>query len=342
MINPALELTAEKTQIALPRREPPPMATVLPASDTNTTRPVVAIVLGFAVLYIVWGTTYLGITYSLQTLPPFLSGAIRFLAAGSLIAVWVLLRSPGTFREVPWLTACAAGVLLSGIGNGLVIYAQQAVSSGVAALVVSAIPGFVLLFDALFFARTRPAFIRIAGVLIAVSGVALLTSDVGKLSGNAEPLHVMALLAAAIGWSFGTLVQQRAVTAQTMIAFTAAQMLAGGCFQLLASVLHGEWHSFDPAAVSTTSWFAVSYLVIFGSILAFNCYLWLLTQVSATAVTTYALVNPVIALLLGAVMLDERITTTAGIAAVLVLGGVALVLFHGAIAATRNRSKSGT
>jgi drug/metabolite transporter (DMT)-like permease len=317
------------------------MATVSSPAASNRSRPVAAIVLAFAVLYIVWGTTYLGITYSLQSLPPFLSGAIRFLAAGTLIGLWVLTRSPQSFREVPLITASLAGVLLSGIGNGLVVFAQQAVPSGVAALVVSAIPGFVLLFDALFFARVRPAFIRIVGVLVAIGGVGLLTSDMGRLSGTAAPLHVISLLAAAIGWSFGTLIQQRAVTTRILIAFTAVQMLAGGLFQLLASALHGEWQTFDPAAVTTTSWLAVGYLIILGSILAFNCYLWLLTQVSATAVTTYALVNPVIALILGAVMLDERITSTAGIAAVMVLGGVALVLFHGAFATLERRRKSG-
>lgn len=306
-------------------------------SVTTETRPLTFIVLAFAVIYLVWGTTYLGIAYSLQSLPPFLSGAIRFLSAGALIGLWVLLRAPERFRDVPLLTACGAGVLLSGIGNGLVIFAQQAVPSGVAALVVSSIPGLVLLFDALFFTRVRPATLRIFGVLIAIGGVALLSADVGRLSGTAEPLHVLALLAAATGWSFGTLVQQAAVTSRTILPFTAVQMIAGGAFQLSAAALTGEWQEFDPAAVTATSWLALGYLVIFGSILAFNCYLWLLTKVSAPAVTTYALVNPVIALVLGAMWLDERITLPATLAASLVLSGVALVLFHGAATSLRQR-----
>lgn len=309
-------------------------------SPEPASRSLTLIVLAFAVIYLVWGTTYLGIAYSLQSLPPFLSGAIRFLSAGALIGLWVLLRSPQHFREVPFLSACAAGVLLSGIGNGLVVFAQQAVPSGVAALVVSSIPGLVLLFDALFFTRVRPATLRIFGVLIAIGGVALLSADVGRLSGTAEPLHVFALLAAATGWSFGTLVQQSAVTPRTILAFTAVQMIAGGAFQLTAAAFAGEWQAFDPAAVTTTSWLALGYLVVFGSILAFNCYLWLLTRVSAPAVTTYALVNPVIALVLGAVWLQERITVTAMLAAGLVLSGVALVLFHGAAASLRQRSET--
>jgi drug/metabolite transporter (DMT)-like permease len=128
------------------------------------------------------------------------------------------------------------------------------------------------------------------------------------------------------------------VTSSTIFAFTAVQMLAGGVFQLSASALTGEWQNFDPSAVTTTSWIALGYLVIFGSILAFNCFLWLLTKVSAPAATTYALVNPVIALVLGAIWLDERITPTAMLAAGLVLSGVALVLFHGAARTLRQRS----
>lgn len=296
----------------------------------DSARPVLGIVLAFAVIYLVWGTTYLGITWSLQTLPPFLSGAIRFIVAGGLMLLWVLMRSPAALREVPLGKAAVAGVLLSGIGNGLVVFAQQGVPSGVAALVVSSIPGFVLLLDTLFFTRVRPALVRVAGMLIAIGGVGLLSTDIHRMSGDAQPLHVISLLAAAAGWSLGTLLQQKAVTPRTIVAFTSVQMLAGGLFQLIASGLHGEWVTFDPVSVSLASWLAVAYLIVFGSILAFNCYLWLLTQVSAPAATTYALVNPVIALILGAVIMNERITGPAMVAAALVLTGVSLVLFHGA------------
>jgi drug/metabolite transporter (DMT)-like permease len=300
-----------------------------PPSLIGEARPMLAIVLAFAVIYIIWGTTYLGITLSLQTLPPFLSGAIRFITAGGLMLVWVLLQNPGSLRDVPFGTAVLAGVLLSGIGNGFVIVAQQGVPSGVAALVVSAIPGIVLLFDALFFSRRRPGLAPMLGVLIALAGVGLLSSDVERMAGHATPLHVVALLSAATGWSLGTLIQQRAVTPRSIIPFTCVQMLAGGVFQLTLSGLTGEWSHFEVQQVSLISWFALAYLIVFGSIVAFNCFLWLLTQVPAPAVTTYALVNPVIALVLGSVILDERITPLAWLAALLVLTGVALVLFHG-------------
>ena len=134
---------------------------------------------------------------------------------------------------------------------------------------------------------------------------------------------------AAVGWGLGTLLQKGAVRPATVLGFTCVQMLVGGVFQGVLSVLDGEWQEFQLAEVTTTSWLALVYLIVLGSILAFNCYLWLLTQVSAAAVTTYALINPVIAMCLGALLLNERITLLAMLAAAMVIGGVALILFEG-------------
>lgn len=292
-------------------------------------RNLLAIILAFAVIYIVWGTTYLGIAYSLQSIPPFISGAIRFLLAGAAMFLWLGIRSRSPFAHVPWRTAVFVGVLNSGIGNGLVIYAQQGVPSGVAALVIGSIPGIVLLLDALFFTRRLPSVIPLIGMAVALAGVGLMANDLGNLTDRAKPLYVFALLFAAAGWGLGTLLQKGAVRPETVLGFTCVQMLVGGVFQGGLSILDGEWQTFQFAEVTTTSWLALLYLIVLGSILAFNCYLWLLTQVSAAAVTTYALINPVIAMCLGALLLNELITPLAIIAAVMVLGGVALILFEG-------------
>ena len=299
------------------------------SSPSSNTRNLLAIVLAFAVIYVVWGTTYLGIAFSIQSLPPFISGTLRFLLAGLLLLGWLLFRNRQPFAGVPLRTAVFVGVLNSGIGNGLVIYAQQGVPSGIAALVVGSIPGIVLLLDALFFTRRLPAITPLIGMAVALLGVGLMANDMDSMTDRAEPLYVVALLLAAAGWSLGTLLQKSAVRAETVLGFTCVQMLVGGLFQGVLSVFDGEWQGFSFAAVTTTSWLALLYLVVFGSVLAFNCYLWLLTQVSAAAVTTYALVNPVIALMLGAVLLDERITPLAILAAAMVLGGVSLILFQG-------------
>jgi drug/metabolite transporter (DMT)-like permease len=282
----------------------------------------------FAGIYIIWGTTYLAIALAIKTVPPFISGAARFIVAALAMYAWLRWRNnkPLAGVNVPFALFC--GVLLSGIGNGFVIWAQQGIPSGIAALIVTAVPVIVLIIDWAFFSKRAPRTQALAGIAIAVAGVATIVLHTRTLAGHAQPLHLLAMLAAVIGWSFGTLMQKRAATAQTVLSFTCVQMFGGGIFQLAMSLIDGEWQTFDVTQVSMLSWIAIAYLVVFGSLIALNCYLWLLTRVPAQKVTTYALVNPVVALVLGAVVLNERVTPLAAISAALVLVGVALVLFQ--------------
>jgi drug/metabolite transporter (DMT)-like permease len=148
------------------------------------------------------------------------------------------------------------------------------------------------------------------------------------LSGGAPALYVGAMFVATTGWSIGTLVQKRSANTGTVLSFTCGQMLFGAAFQLLMSIVTGEWSRFDPAAISWQGVVAILYLVVFGSIIGLNCYLWLLTRVPAPKVATYALVNPVVALFLGAAVLGEAVTPLAIVAALLVLLGVALTVFQ--------------
>jgi drug/metabolite transporter (DMT)-like permease len=282
----------------------------------------------FAGIYIIWGTTYLAIALAIKTVPPFISGAGRFIVAALAMYAWLRWRDskPLAGVNVPFALFC--GVLLSGIGNGFVIWAQQGIPSGIAALIVTAVPVIVLIIDWLFFSKRAPRTQALAGIAIAVAGVATIVLHTRTLAGHAQPLHLLAMLAAVIGWSFGTLMQKRAATPQTVLSFTCVQMFGGGIFQLALSYADGEWQSFNVSEVSVVSWFAIAYLIVFGSLIALNCYLWLLTRVPAQKVTTYALVNPVVALVLGAVVLDEQVTLLAATSAALVLIGVALVLFQ--------------
>lgn len=283
----------------------------------------------FAGLYIIWGTTYFGIALALQSLPPFIAGGLRFVAAGALMYAWLRTRSPRPLGGVNLPAAALCGVLLSGIGNGFVIWAQQGIPSGIAALIVTAVPVIVLVLDWMFFSKRAPSAQAFLGVVLGFAGVVTIVAHTHTLSGNARPIYVAALIAAAIGWSFGTLLQRRSAGRDTVLSFTCFQMLAGGAFQLVMAVFTGEWMRFDVSQISATSMLALIYLILFGSIIGLNCYLWLLTRVSTQKVTTYALVNPVVALFLGAVFLHERVTSTVVFAASLVLGGVALVLFQG-------------
>jgi drug/metabolite transporter (DMT)-like permease len=291
-------------------------------------RPVVAILAAFAGIYLIWGTTYLAIAVSLQTLPPFISGALRFLSAALLMYLWLRLRDPAPFANVGLRAAAITGLLLSGLGNGLVGWAQQGIPSGIAALVVAAVPVVVLVLDWAFFSKRAPSKIAALGTSIALAGVIVIVTHTRTLSGAVHLWHLLALLTAILGWSIGTLLQKRHASRENVWNFTCAQMLIGGLFQAAMSFVDGEWAGFDPSGVSLASLAAVGYLSVFGSLIGLNCYLWLLTRVPAQKVTTYALVNPVVALILGAVVLQERVTSLAIGAALLVLGGVTLVLFQ--------------
>lgn len=304
-------------------------------SSSSTARLSVGMLAAFAAIYFIWGTTYLAIAVAIREIPPFISGAARFLIAGLAMYVWLRWRDPRPMAKVDMKMAALTGVLLSGIGNGLVLWAQQGIPSGIAALIVTAVPVIVLLLDWAFFSKRAPTRQALIGTTIAVVGVVAIVSHTRSLSGEANVWYVLSLLVATVGWSFGTLVQKRAVQPGTVLSFTCAQMIFGALFQAIMSVLDGEWTHFDASAVSMSSVLALAYLIVFGSIISLNCYLWLLTRVAAPKVATYALVNPVVALLLGALVLDERLTPLAVSAAALVLVGVGLVLFQGVFTPSR-------
>jgi drug/metabolite transporter (DMT)-like permease len=292
------------------------------------TRLSLGVVAAFVGIYVIWGTTYLAIAFAIRSLPPFMSGAVRFGLAGLLMYLWLRARNPRPFAGVSIRMMALAGVLLSGIGNGFILFAQQGIPSGIAALIVAAVPVLVLIFDWSFFSKRAPTKQALLGTAVAIAGVVTIVMHTRSLSGNAHPLYLLAMIVATTGWSFGTLVQKRAANPGTVLSFTCGQMLFGAAFQLLMSFVTGEWPRFDPAAISLSGVLAIAYLVVFGSIVGLNCYLWLLTRVPAPKVATYALVNPVVAVFLGAVVLGERITALALGAAVLVLVGVALIVFQ--------------
>lgn len=307
----------------------------LPASTTRMSAGMLA---AFAAIYFFWGTTYLAIVVAIRDIPPFISGSMRFVLAGLAMYAWLRWRDAKPLAHVDWKMAALTGVLLTGVGNGFVVWAQQGIPSGIAALVVTAVPVIVLLLDWAFFSKRAPTRQALIGTTVAVIGVVTIVTHTRSLSGEAHPIYLLSLLLATVGWSFGTLIQKRVVQPGTVLSFTCAQMLFGGLFQLLMSVVDGEWAHFDPSAVSWGSLTAVAYLIVFGSIVGLNCYLWLLTKVAAPKVATYALVNPVVALLLGAIVLNERLTSLVIMATVLVLVGVGLVLFQDVLKPSRIRS----
>lgn len=295
------------------------------------TRLSLGVLAAFAGIYVIWGTTYLAIAFAIQSMPPFISGTARFGLAGLLMYIWLRARNAQPFAGVSVTGMALAGVLLSGVGNGFVLFAQQGIPSGIAALIVAAVPVLVLIFDWAFFSKRAPAKLALFGTAVAIAGVVTIVMHTRSLSGNAQPLYLLAMVVAVTGWSFGTLVQKRSANPGTVLSFTCGQMLFGALFQLLMSVATNEWPRFDPSAITLSGVLAIAYLVVFGSIVGLNCYLWLLTRVAAPKVATYALVNPVVALVLGSIVLGERVTLLVTFAAVLVLVGVALIVFQGLI-----------
>jgi drug/metabolite transporter (DMT)-like permease len=292
-------------------------------------RPLLAqILLAFVGVYIIWGTTFLALAITIRSIPPFIGGAARFSIAAALMYAWLRWRERRPFDGLRTGGSMLCGVLLSGIGNGFVVWSQERLPSGIAALFVGALPVTTLILDRLFFSKRTPGAQSVVGVTTGLAGIVVLSLNTLSLSAAVHPIHIAAVLTAGIAWSLGTLLQPRFVPSPRVQSFTCLQMLAGGLFQLLMSFIDHEWSGFQPSEIQLQSVFAVLYLVAFGSLIAVNCYSFLVAHVSAQKVTTYALVNPVIALALGAVVLHERITASAILSTVLVLAGVGLVLFQ--------------
>ncbi|HEY7930193.1 MAG TPA: EamA family transporter [Steroidobacteraceae bacterium] len=285
-----------------------------------------ATLLAFAAIYIIWGTTFLGISLMLRTLPAFIGGGMRFLSASLLMYAWLRWREPRPFAGLALGGTALCGVLLTGMGNGFLIWAQLALPSGIAAVFVGSLPVWIVLLDWRFFARRAPRALASVGVLLGLAGIVVLSLNTQGLSGHVRPIHVIAVLVTELAWALGTLLQPRYAPASRVINFTCLQMLVGAGFQFAMAVIDREWRGFSPAHASLLSWGALAYLSVFGSIIAFSSYAFLVSHVAPQKIATYALVNPVIALALGAVVLHERITQPAVISMVLVLLGVTLVL----------------
>ena len=286
------------------------------------------VLLAFAGIYIIWGTTFLAIAFAIRTIPPFFSGGVRFLIAASLLYAWLRAHEPRPFARLHIGGSILCGVLMTGIGNGFLVWSQLGLPTGICALFVGALPVSTLILDWMFFSKRAPSLQSALGVAIGLAGVVVLTAHTQSFSGSIRPVHVIAVLSAELAWSAGTLLQRRYVSAERIVNFSCLQMLAGALFQLLMGCIDREWIGFVPAQISWQSMLAVLYLVVFGSLVAVNCYSFLIAHVPAQKVTTYALVNPVIALGLGALVLHEKINAWAIVSAILVLVGVALVLFQ--------------
>jgi drug/metabolite transporter (DMT)-like permease len=293
---------------------------------------------GMLVLYVVWGSTYLGIAVAVETIPPFLMAAIRFGIAGAVLLLWSLARDRGDFvaptrRE--WRDSFIVGGLLLGGGMGMVAFGELTIPSGITALLIALMPVWVAIFGRLFLGEGLPR-LAIVGIAVGFVGVAILVgpSTFGG-SGALDPLGLAAVLLSPICWTLGSLfASHRATLPRRPLLATSAQMLAGAAVLTVMATVRGEFGVFDPAAVSAESLTALVYLTVIGSLLAFTTYGWLLRVAPLPLIATYAYVNPVVAVALGALVLQEPIEPRTLLAGAIIVFAVALIV------TTRSRMSS--
>ncbi len=296
------------------------------ASSPRHAPSLMAIVLASAAVYVIWGSTYLAIRWSVETMPPLLMAAVRFLTAGALLYLWYHARGMARPSTKQWKAAAISGGLLLAGGNGAVVVAVQWVPSGLAALLIGSVPLWIVLVDWLAGARVRPTARSAVGVIVGFAGIALLAGSPGVGAGGAREAFGAALvLVGALSWAVGSIYSKSASGLPRPGPLVSMQMLAGGGILLLMSLVAREPFSFDPGGVSMKSALALVYLITFGAMVACAAYIWLLTAVSPAKATTYAYVNPVVAMFLGWALADEPLTFRSLGAAAIILGAVVLI-----------------
>jgi drug/metabolite transporter (DMT)-like permease len=288
------------------------------------------VIIAFATVYVVWGSTYFFIRIAVHDIPPLLLGALRFFTAGLLLLVWCAIKGEKIFVKTNILHAAVSGVLLLCVGIGTVIWCEQTLPSAVVAIMVSAAPIWFVLLDKQKWSENFKSRSTIIGLLIGFAGVILLFSEqiIKSLStpGSGSKLTAMLLLAvASIAWPLGSLYSKYKATQGSASVNTAWQMLIAGLIFIPGSLLHGEIQHIVWQNISSGAWLALIYLILFGSIAAFSAYVWLLQVRPATQVSTYAYVNPVIAVILGIFFAHENISLLQIVGLIIILGSVLLI-----------------
>lgn len=301
-------------------------------SSDDSQRPALSLIIAaFAVVYVIWGSTYLAIRYAVDSLPPFLMAGSRFFVAGLILFVWMRLKGVPWPRRVEWRDATIVGSLMLLGGNGGVTWAEQTIPSSVAALMVAMVPLWIVLLEWRGGAATRPTFRAWTGLALGFTGVALLVLNGRGYDGKSLNLFgLAALLIATITWATGSLFSRRAVKPKSALLAIGMQMIAGGAVMMLVGLGLGETRTFSWAAITPASAWAWFYLMTFGALVGFTAYVWLLGVCAPSKVSTYAFVNPVIAVLLGCTLGNEPFSLRLLIATALIGAAVLLIIRGGA------------
>ncbi|MGQ0562972.1 MAG: EamA family transporter [Gemmatimonadota bacterium] len=293
--------------------------------NSSESPPRAKLIAAFAAIYIIWGSTYLAIKFAIQTMPPFAMAATRFLIAGGLLYAWARWRSDVRVKPVHWLHAIGLGALLLCGGNGAVVWAQQRIPSGIAALVVAVVPLWVVLLDWLRPNGERPHGLVMLGIVVGLAGMAMLIGPSALGAGDIDALGALVLVGGSLSWSTATVFGRNAAVPGYPPLTSAMQLLGGGLCLAVVALIAGEPARVGADSFSWQAVVALLYLIVFGSIIAFSAYSWLLRVAAPARIATYAYVNPVVAILLGWLIADEQLSGRTLIAAAVILCGVALI-----------------
>ena len=299
------------------------MAVVREASASHRGR----IVAAYLAIYLIWGSAFLAVSFAIETLPPLMMAGVRFLLAGGSLYLWA--RRRGAVRPLPvnWTSAVVVGAALILLGTGGTVWAQQRVPSGITAMLATTVPLWIVLLDWLRPGGTRPAGRVIAGLLAGFAGIVLLTGPSAVTGGmHIDRLGAAILLLASFAWAAGSLYARSARLSDSPLLATAMQLLTGGALLMIAGAAMGEWQRLDLSGVSTASLIAVVFLTV-GSLVAYTAYNWLLTVEPPARISTYAYVNPVVAVLLGWLFAGELLGAPTVLALGVILGGVVAINF---------------
>jgi drug/metabolite transporter (DMT)-like permease len=289
----------------------------------------VRIWLAMLAVYIFWGSTYLAIRYAVGSIPPFLMAASRHCIAGLILFTWMRIKGVPLPKASQWRVTIVMGLFLLLGGNGLLVWAEQHVISSVAALMIGSVPLWIVLVDSLRPGGRRPGWQVVAGVMVGFIGIVVLINPFGDPSSSKEIdfLGTVALLSAALSWAIGSIYgrEHHAELPREPLLATSMEMLGGGAGLLLLGTFTGEWSRLDLSAITTNSLLGLGYLILFGSLIAFAAYTWLLGVAPTPLVSTYAYVNPLVAILLGSLIAKEPITPRIIVAALVIVGAVVLI-----------------
>jgi drug/metabolite transporter (DMT)-like permease len=302
-------------------------------TESEKTPTKAALIGGFITIYILWGSTYLGIKIAVETLPPFLMASARFLIAGALVTAWIAFTRGFKATRRQWVdNSLIGGFLLLG-GNGMVSWAEQKIPSAVATLVVSLGPLFIVLLDwaVLKLGRdksrgSRPTLATFVGIALGIAGLGVLVGpNLGEGNAQLDPWRIGGLVIACFSWSVGSIYTRYARQPAEPFTAAAIQMLTGGVWLAIVSTVAGEPAHFDFAAVSSRSLFAWGYLIVAGSLIGFTTFVWLMKHSTPARVSTYAYVNPIVAVFLAWLIAHEVVGTRMFFAAAIIVVGVAII-----------------